>query len=533
MVNCDHHHHYSSSFSKAICSICHKDLDPFADDLQAIFICGHVFHEFCLQESFGFFESVKRYTCPVCKQRCSPSDVARLYFESVGVSRKAPPSLTPSPPIGEDAEALRQEVKELKEELYLCKEQAKKEVVNLKNEALKQQASIRQMLHMKTEVLDKLTLECLRQQERNRGLTKELAAFKLASDLDLDEKEVPNLAALGNGGSNEDTIAILRKSLVLSNRNHKELMAQCNLLERAEARHHKKLEKAKGKINRLNTKVQKLTDQCSLLKRDEAHYSRKLEKAKGKINKLKTKIQELKDQCNLLELDEARYNRKLEKAKGKINKLKARVQETDGAVEVKKETSVLGASDLFESVVPVSGSCDDAAIAPADNIADVPILDDVKQVQSTVNITKESPVIQPLARPDATILEDLKQVQPMLNSSKESLITQPLPQPVSAYFCGGLIGPDGTKRFLGKWCKRREDNRLVTTKDSSIDASCSIVVVSDEEDITENLPRIKRFKYEDSSKIVQSQGCLQYNTSLEGFVTNQGFRGAPSIDLQD
>lgn len=66
---------------------------------------------------------------------------------------------------------------------------------------------------------------------------------------------------------------------------------------------------------------------------------------------------------------------------------------------MKKETSVLGASDLFESIVPVSGSCDDAAIAPADNIADVPILDDVKQVQSTVNITKESPVIQPLARP--------------------------------------------------------------------------------------------------------------------------------------
>jgi hypothetical protein len=38
------------------------------------------------------------------------------------------------------------------------------------------------------------------------------------------------------------------------------------------------------------TKVQELTDQCNLLERGEARYSRKLEKAKGKINKLKVSI---------------------------------------------------------------------------------------------------------------------------------------------------------------------------------------------------------------------------------------------------
>ena len=67
-----------------------------------------------LQESFGFFESVKRYSCPVCKQKCSPNDAVRLYFESVCVS----PSVTPAPPIGEDSEALRREVKELKDEVW-------------------------------------------------------------------------------------------------------------------------------------------------------------------------------------------------------------------------------------------------------------------------------------------------------------------------------------------------------------------------------------------------------------------------------
>lgn len=30
---------------KTICSICFEDLKPFAQDLQAISICGHVFHE--------------------------------------------------------------------------------------------------------------------------------------------------------------------------------------------------------------------------------------------------------------------------------------------------------------------------------------------------------------------------------------------------------------------------------------------------------------------------------------------------------
>jgi hypothetical protein len=37
-------------------------------------------------------------------------------------------------------------------QLSLCKEQAKKEVANLKNEALKQQTSMQQMLQMRTEV---------------------------------------------------------------------------------------------------------------------------------------------------------------------------------------------------------------------------------------------------------------------------------------------------------------------------------------------------------------------------------------------
>lgn len=101
--------------------------------------------------------------------------------------------------------------------------------------------------------LEKSTLECLRLQEKNMSLAKELAAFKLwvhlhyvqinfqflvdiyiyiiylslkwlygsqsrVSDLDLDEGEVLKLASFGNGANNKDTIDILRKSLVMRNR---------------------------------------------------------------------------------------------------------------------------------------------------------------------------------------------------------------------------------------------------------------------------------------------------------------------------
>ena len=34
-----------TSIGKTICSICYEDLKPLVEDLQAISICGHVFHE--------------------------------------------------------------------------------------------------------------------------------------------------------------------------------------------------------------------------------------------------------------------------------------------------------------------------------------------------------------------------------------------------------------------------------------------------------------------------------------------------------
>ncbi|CAB4300492.1 unnamed protein product [Prunus armeniaca] len=376
MVNCN-------AFSKTICSLCYKDFDPIVEDLQVISICGHVFHELCLQEWFGYYASKKKYSCPVCKQSCKPNDVARLYFQW-GDS-----GLTQRPVIEreEDSEALRREVrrleamvlghgsalerkekevKALNQELYLSKEQVKKEV-ELKNEALKQQTSMQQLLHMKSKEFDKLTMECLRLQERNRALDKELAAVELVSDLDLDEEDVLKIAALGNGADNKDTIDVLRTSLVMSNR-------------------------SATKVKELETAVEvKNTEVLRALK------ASKKTRGGGFIQH-------------------------------GVNQ---------AASDRKKETSVLGLSNLVEQLGSITGTCADIAKTPAADIADVVIIDDDEQVQPMMNIRNESP------------------------------IPQPLPRPADACFSGGLLGPDGTNRYLGKWCKQKHKNRSAIAQDPS------------------------------------------------------------------
>ncbi|XP_068316637.1 uncharacterized protein [Pyrus communis] len=238
-------------FTKTICSLCCKDFDPVVEDLQVISICGHVFHELCLQESFGYYANKKRNSCPVCKQSCNLNDVVRVYFQWADPNLSQSQNRRSSGQCEEDSEALRQEVRRLeavalglasdlelkekelklvKEELCQSKVQAKIEVA-LKNEALKQRTSAQQQLQMKSEEFDKLTLESLRLRERNKALDKELAVVKLVSDLDLDKEDVSKLATFGDGANNKDTIDVLSISFAMSNRSCKEWMNKCGPLE--------------------------------------------------------------------------------------------------------------------------------------------------------------------------------------------------------------------------------------------------------------------------------------------------------------
>lgn len=51
----------SGALGKSICSICYEDLNPILEDLQAISICGHVFHELW----FLFSLSLLHFTAPL------------------------------------------------------------------------------------------------------------------------------------------------------------------------------------------------------------------------------------------------------------------------------------------------------------------------------------------------------------------------------------------------------------------------------------------------------------------------------------
>lgn len=66
-----------------------------------------------LQQWFEYCSSAKKCTCPVCKQSCSPKNVSRLYFQSLGDEIDLTIPQKPRNPELEDPEILRGEVKRL------------------------------------------------------------------------------------------------------------------------------------------------------------------------------------------------------------------------------------------------------------------------------------------------------------------------------------------------------------------------------------------------------------------------------------
>ncbi|XP_050387629.1 uncharacterized protein LOC126803935 [Argentina anserina] len=582
--------------AKTICSICYEDLRPVAEDLQSISLCGHVFHELCLQQWFEY-SSNNKCTCPVCKQSCKATDAGRLYFQSVdpGCTQRAVVVVD----CGEDSEALRQEVqrlesktvvlnsaldrqgqslKELTEELCLCKEQAKKEValkndaVASKNEALKQQVPLERMLHVKSGELDKVTMECVRLQEKNMKLAKELAAFKLVSDFDLKEEEVLNYAAFGNGVNNKESIDSLKRSLL-----------SC---ERVYQVHAKKM------TARYNELMKKHRD----LAQEKAHSNEELEKLKEKMNTLKTRVQELESAT------EVKDNEVLRALKGSREPEGERIIQNNisckfGSVSVnnpsedqsrqftpKHKLGRMGSmrndplcqTVHFNFISPIdSNSTKNGTSTSGHDEERDPfyLIDDVASKFSTTrhglsNTEVKDPLCEPstsqkssmlrsgvasettngtsvlrLRKPDkpfgsvtdkmthiaeaptadVVILDDLEEVRPVLNIIKDSPITQVLPRPGDGGPSGGLIGVDGANR-LGKWCKQSVNNGSITRLDSTKDNSHLIAVGTDGRggrikvlrphnqstlDSKSTSRGPKRCKYGAKTNSLQSQGCLQ------------------------
>ncbi|XP_004308338.1 PREDICTED: uncharacterized protein LOC101305223 [Fragaria vesca subsp. vesca] len=568
--------------AKTICSICYEDLNPVAEDLQSISICGHVFHELCLQQWFEY-SSNNKCSCPVCKQSCKPNDAGRLYFQSVDPSSTQRAVLER----GEDTEALRQEVqrlesktvvlnsaldrqgqslKELTEELCLCKEQAKKEValkndaVASKNEALKQQASLERMLHMKSGEIDKVTTECLRLQEKNMKLAKELAAFKLVSDFDLKEEDVLNYAALGNGVNNKESIDSLKRSL-LSRERYNELMKKHRDLAQEKARSNEELEKVKEKMNTLKTRVQEL-DSAVEVKDNEVLRALKASRQTRGERVIQNNVS-----CKY---DSVSVNNSSEDQ----SKQFAPMHKLDRIGNFHTDPLCQTVHFNFISPMDANSTKDGTSTSAHDEERDmVSLIDDdaskfstTRHGLSNANVkdplcerstsqkssmlrsgvgsdsTNETSVCRPrkleeplasvtgkmthIAEPpaaDVVILDDVEEVCPVLNIIKESPITQALPRPGDAGSSGGLLGLDGANR-LGKWCKQSVNNGSVTRQDSAAHNSHLIAVGTDGRggrikvlrshnqstmDSKSNSRAPKRCKYGAKTNSMQSQGNLQ------------------------
>ncbi|KAJ8529230.1 hypothetical protein K7X08_036065 [Anisodus acutangulus] len=577
-----------NTFAKTICSICYEDLKPVVEDLQSISLCGHVFHELCLQQWFEYCTNGKKKNCPVCKQTCTEKNTNRLFFQSVGDPND--PSLSQQPHDFEGgtpcelrnevkrlegkvlklASTLEQQQKDLKEvnvELFSCKEQLKVEVA-LKNEAKKQKTTIQQLLNVKSQELDQSTLECRRLQERNMSLAKELAALKLVCDVNLGESEVLKLASLGNEANSKETIDVLKKSLVIRNKNYKELMIKCNTLGRGEARTLGKLEKVREKMDKLKARVQELemavevrdnkilrtlrtsknfevesgkgfnkepkVVKCSYenqkkpLAETEVHLHRVTgsghDSGRGEKRKLMYNDASEKDTADCM-IASCLDQDNQEKNSLQINKYDG-ILETSGYVQEESNRKLNPLIDhkkaVHESILSrlkvSSGTADGTQVKVLDNKDELSGLRN-RGKNSTVNM---SPVTI-LDDDDLLPLDDFTYCQPAFHIRKGTSSPTSLAKLGDHCFSGGLLGPDGTNRHLGRWCKKVQNNGSAGLQGAGGKSSDLISVGADGRGgrikvlrsinqasmDKESAVSIKRCKSGTKESSTQSQGCLQ------------------------
>ncbi|XP_011037053.1 PREDICTED: uncharacterized protein LOC105134358 isoform X2 [Populus euphratica] len=521
----------NNSFAKTICSICYEDLKPIIEDLQSISICGHVFHELCLQQWFEYCSNEKKRSCPVCKQNCSAQNAGRLYFQSVG-DQTEPFGDRKAGECEEDPKLLSGEVKRLEgklsglntilesqvkemkhlnEEVYLCKDELKKEVKS-RTHAMEQKAAIQHLLRLKSEELDALKLERIRLQDRNMALAKELVALKLVSDVNLEEDEVLKLASFGNEANNKDTIDILRKSLVIRNKTYKELMAKCNQLGQGEARSCKRLEKAKEKINKLKTRVKEL----EMVVESKDNESLRALKASKKANCKGLVAEDFKDYSNALSTSTS--------CAGPKEQHCVSVDLTGSLTSDRENFSFKGdkgANSSEECTGITALNKQGNAYCARDEAA--------LNLPTAVHIILD-PDSKHQTREGGSALAKSEAVSDIHSEAKVHKTVNPSgPFGIrinngDICFSSGLMGPDGTNRYLGRWCKRGQSNGSVVMQGKSASSRDLISVGSDGRggrvkvlrsmnqsllDGKENSVSAKKCKYGAKTSSLQSQGCLQ------------------------
>ncbi|XP_071698834.1 uncharacterized protein [Rutidosis leptorrhynchoides] len=499
-------------FAKTICSICYEHLKPIAEDLQVISICGHVFHELCLQQWFEYCSKGKK-KCPTCNQTCSSCNVTRLYFQSVGdfndpnLSQKLQTDKQNPEELQLECRRLEgkvkgltlaletreKDLKNITNELCVCKEQLKKEEA-LKNEALDQKRSINRLLNLKTEELNKSEFECMKLKDRITVIAEEFAAFQLDYDVNLKEDEIVKLAYIATQSHSKDQWEVLAGSLAVNKKEYNKLF--------------KKQRDTATKVTR---------------------YEDELKEIKGQMYKLKVYLEELKEK-----------NLKLEAAMEKIDNEALRGLKTS-----KKIASVLNGVehnriDICTSQSTIKEPCVDPRTAKRSRCSEkfddnsnkdcvspyILIDDDVPDAlvspkfspnHMCENINHKTTPMSSYTDEDAVRAHEIAEDIPLPNIRKLS----PLPAQNTkedVCFSAGLIAPDGTKRHLGKWCKKDQSKGL---------SSCSVP-----RQVSGDLISVGADGRGGTIKVLKSQTHHSLDSKRSSFTSKKGKFGAKQSSLQ-
>ncbi|KAK9076389.1 hypothetical protein SSX86_004723 [Deinandra increscens subsp. villosa] len=457
----------TQSFAKTICSICYEDLKPNVEDLQAISICGHVFHELCIQQWFEYCSKGKK-NCPICKQKCTASNVSRLYFQSAGDSNDSNLSQKLQTH-KEDPNELKLEVRKLegrinvlnsfienqendlkniRNELCECNELLKKES-SLKNEALEQTRTINLLLNMKTHELKKLDSdrielqkERIKLQERNMALAKELAEQKLASDLDLDGEEIVKLASLGTVTG--ESVGILKKSLVARNMLYKELLSKYiklggdEALFRKEVEKGREFEKAKEQLEKVKKKNQKLEAAKELKDNGVMSTLNVSKKTKKSSSVLKGVDPTFSD--TFTPQDTIRKHDITNLRKTKRSRVSENINESNNEDGVSSYI-LIDDDEAPKVLISPKSSSYDSVPQPTKRATT-----DAAYLSKSVHETSEHDRAPCHDRPDDE--------EVFFHETKEASLPGFYSEEADFSFSAGVLGPDGTKRHLGSWCRR-------------------------------------------------------------------------------
>ncbi|KAI3800549.1 hypothetical protein L1987_28640 [Smallanthus sonchifolius] len=368
-----------------------------------------------IQQWFEYCSKGKK-KCPICKQTCSASDVSRLYFQSVGDSNDTNLSQK-SQTHKEDPEELKLEVRRLEGRISMLNttlESRENFLINIIDEFSVCKEQLKTEASLKKEAMEQThtinSLLALKTQEFDK------------SDLERKKLQERNMA--------------LAKELAALKLSYTKLMAKYKALARDEARLLKELEKGEEKLE-------------------------ELEKFKEKIQKMET-AKEMNDNELLRAL---KVSKKTKDSPSVPNGVDLTFNDTCTPEDTIKEPDVdlrkTKRLRVTENILKTNKK---------DGSSYIIIDDDAPKV----SISPESPAYDSVPKPTKSALTDeIGQNEPLFNITNEASLPVRSSQEVDFCFSAGLPGPDGTKRYLGSYCKKGKKDQNKGSNASSVSTQSS------------------------------------------------------------